>query len=245
VRTRLLPLLAVSVLAGAPLGLLAAPAHAADCTTPVVEATGVEPATVSVGTTKTKNFGAFLDVRANGCTLAAPVVRLDSGTGTVGDVHLEKLGTEDGVTTYGMGVSLSPRDLLNADAGTWKAKGSATWADGTISGSSTFRVVRGARLTTGATPEPVRKGATITVKGALTRANWESGKYAGYTQRDVRLQFKPQGGAYANLKTVRTGSGGALKTTVKAAKDGCFRYVFAGSSTTARVTSGGDCVDVR
>lgn len=36
-----------------------------------------------------------------------------------------------------------------------------------------------------------------------------------------------------------------LKTTVKATVDGTYRYVFAGTSTTAAVTSAADAVDVK
>ncbi|MCI3931427.1 calcium-binding protein [Streptomyces sp. AN091965] len=105
---------------------------------------------------------------------------------------------------------------------------------------------RAAKLTVNASPEPVKKGKTITVAGALTRANWDTGRYAGYTQQPVKLQFKKKGAsAYTTLKTVKSDAKGNLKTTVKASADGTFRYVFAGTSTTPAVTSAGDAIDVR
>ncbi|GGS04427.1 hypothetical protein GCM10010252_48790 [Streptomyces aureoverticillatus] len=111
---------------------------------------------------------------------------------------------------------------------------------------SDIRIQRAARLTVNASPEPVKKGKTITVSGALTRANWDTKKYAGYTQQPVKLQFKKKGAAsYTTVKTVKSDSRGNLKTTVKASVDGTFRYVFAGTSTTPAVTSAGDAIDVR
>ncbi|MFD9863532.1 calcium-binding protein [Streptomyces alboflavus] len=111
---------------------------------------------------------------------------------------------------------------------------------------SGIRLKRAAKLTVNASPEPVKKGRTITVAGALTRANWDTKKYAGYTQQPVKLQFKKKGAsAYSTVKTVKSDRKGNVKTTVKASVDGTFRYVFAGTSTTPAVTSTGDFVDVR
>lgn len=42
-----------------------------------------------------------------------------------------------------------------------------------------------------------------------------------------------------------SGTGGALKTTTKATKDGYYRYVFAGTATTGPATAAGDYIDVR
>ncbi|MFE2564705.1 hypothetical protein [Streptomyces mirabilis] len=110
----------------------------------------------------------------------------------------------------------------------------------------TAQVKRAAKLTTNATPEPVTKGKTLTVKGALTRANWETSKYSGYTGQPVALQFKAKGAnAYKTVKTVTSGSKGALTTTVKASADGSYRYKFAGTTTTGTATATGDYVDVK
>ncbi|MEV5981966.1 calcium-binding protein [Streptomyces sp. NPDC052114] len=126
-------------------------------------------------------------------------------------------------------------------------------ADGNEGGSaegeqfkSDARFQRYAKLTTNASPEPIKKGKTLTVTGALTRANWETSKYAGYTAQSVQLQYKKKGASsYTTLKTVKSDSKGNLKTTVKASADGYFRYVFAGTSTTPSVTSTSDYVDVQ
>ncbi|MGY3202460.1 hypothetical protein [Streptomyces sp. TE5632] len=161
-------------------------------------------------------------------------------------------------------IDIRPReyDLLNEDAGTWKAGALAiafngedpTVDDPDISkigyaekgGLATTLVQRYSKLTVNASPEPVKKGKTITVTGKLTRANWETYKYAGYTNQSVKLQFrKKNSSTYTTVKTIKTNSTGNLKTTVKASVDGYYRYSFAGTTTTPAVNAAGDFVDVK
>ncbi|MFE3030379.1 hypothetical protein ACFXKY_01870 [Streptomyces canus] len=162
-------------------------------------------------------------------------------------------------------LAVAPEDSLfeAADATTWRAAGFYSQidqdrddSDGHISFGydynvwgplgSGIQVKRAARLTADASPEPVTKGRTITVTGKLTRADWATGKYSGYTSQKATLQFRAKGSTgYTNVKTVTSGTGGALKTTTKAVKDGSYRYVFAGTATTGSATATGDYVDVR
>ncbi|GGS45673.1 hypothetical protein [Streptomyces cinerochromogenes] len=146
-----------------------------------------------------------------------------------------------------------------ADAGTWKAAGLYAHSDESASDDylhsesdvtlwgnlASAKVQRASRLTTDAAPEPVAKGRTLTVKGRLTRANWVTGTYTGYRDQKAVLQFKADGGAYADVRTVTSGTGGALSTTVKAGRSGTYRFVFAGTATTAAKTSAGDHVTVK
>ncbi|WP_330349131.1 hypothetical protein [Streptomyces sp. NBC_00582] len=140
-------------------------------------------------------------------------------------------------------------DLTNADAGSWKLGALAANAAGGVTYQGdlgTTKLLRKATLTTDATPEPVKKGRTITVTGKLARANWDTNKYAGYATQPVKLQFKKKGAtAYTTVKTIKSGSTGTLKTTVTASADGYYRYVFAGTSTTAPVNSAADFIDVQ
>ncbi|WP_405735332.1 hypothetical protein OG885_25355 [Streptomyces sp. NBC_00028] len=153
-------------------------------------------------------------------------------------------------------------ELVNADATTWKAIGYAIdWNDqdpmsddidwskvGYVDQDAltTTKLQRYSKLTVNASPEPVTKGKTITVTGKLTRANWETHKYAGYTGQSVKLQFRKKGSTtYSTVKTITTNSTGNLSTTVKASADGYFRYSFAGTSTTPAVSAAGDFVDVK
>ncbi|MEV5428417.1 hypothetical protein [Streptomyces sp. NPDC052701] len=153
-------------------------------------------------------------------------------------------------------------ELVNADAATWKVGGYAyDWNDqdplaeeidwnqvgfAYQDGLGTTKLQRYSKLTVNASPEPVKKGRTITVTGKLSRANWETHKYAGYTGQPVKLQFRKKGSdTYTTLKTVTTNSTGELKTTVTASTDGYFRYSFAGTATTPAVNATGDFVDVQ
>ncbi|WP_416984448.1 hypothetical protein [Streptomyces sp. T028] len=151
--------------------------------------------------------------------------------------------------TMSFGVDAA-RDLdHNSLAGTWNVLIEAQdatddWTDDDV--AATVKIKRNAKATVNASPEPVKKGRTITVTGKLTRANWESGTYTGYRGQSVKLQFRKKGSStYTTLKTVTTGSGGTLKTTTKATKDGYFRWVFTGTGTTGPATATGDFVDVR
>ncbi|MFC4507096.1 MULTISPECIES: hypothetical protein [Streptomyces] len=161
-------------------------------------------------------------------------------------------------------IVIDPEESLSeaADATTWKAAGFYSRidqddddSDGHISfelgydlwaNSARAKVQRASKLTVDAAPEPVRAGKTLTVKGKLTRADWNSGKYTGYKGQKVALQFRAKGtSTYKNVKGITSGTGGALSTTVKASKSGYYRFVFAGTSTTAAKTAAGDYVQVK
>ncbi|MFJ6985225.1 MULTISPECIES: hypothetical protein [unclassified Streptomyces] len=144
-------------------------------------------------------------------------------------------------------------DLDNGQAGAWKVGALAIATDASSADDikwagnlGTAKVLRQGKLTVNATPEPVKKGKTLTVTGKLSRANWDSNAYAGYAGQSVKLQFRKKGSStYTTVKTVKTGSTGNLKTTVKASADGYYRYSFAGTSTTAPVSAAADFVDVK
>ncbi|MFD5476587.1 calcium-binding protein [Streptomyces hawaiiensis] len=137
----------------------------------------------------------------------------------------------------------------NSLAGTWHVTAGALAKSGDMYWDDyygTHKVQRASKLTVNASPEPVKKGKTITVTGKLSRANWETIKYAGYTNQSVKLQFrKKSSSTYTTVKTIKSNSTGELKTTVKASVDGYFRYSFAGTTTTPAVNATGDFVDVR
>ncbi|MFF5494199.1 calcium-binding protein [Streptomyces aquilus] len=142
-----------------------------------------------------------------------------------------------------------PVDLANANAGTWSVDALVDAVDGDsvfAPGAGSFALKRAARLTVNAAPEPVAKGARITVTGKLVRANWDTYRYAGYAGRAVKLQFRPKDSStYTTVATVNTGGTGTLRTTVKAVKDGYWRWNFPGSTTTGPAKAAGDYVDVR
>lgn len=138
---------------------------------------------------------------------------------------------------------------MNALAGTWKVTVGVLSTDGSIYWNdyhTTHKVQRYSKQTVNASPEPVKKGRTITVTGKLSRANWEDFEYHGYTVQPVKLQYRKKGSStYTTIKTVTTNSSGNLSTTVTATYDGYWRWSFAGTTTTPAVTSTSDFVDVQ
>ncbi|MBT2411091.1 calcium-binding protein [Streptomyces sp. ISL-12] len=139
--------------------------------------------------------------------------------------------------------------LSNASAGTWYVDAWIDAKDGDYvweEKAGSFKFQRASQLTANATPEPVKKGKTLTVTGKLSRANWETLKYAGYSGQSVKLQYrKKSSSTYTTVKTIKSSSTGTLKTTVKASADGYYRFAFAGTSTTPAVNATGDYVDVK
>ncbi|MEU5594351.1 calcium-binding protein [Streptomyces sp. NPDC020298] len=148
-------------------------------------------------------------------------------------------------------VVADPSDNIysNVLAGSWKLWVGAIGNDGDQiirEAYKTVKVQRASKLTVNASPEPVKKGKTVTVTGKLSRANWDTNKYAGYTNQPVKLQFrKKNSSTYTTLKTIKSDSTGNLKTTTTASVDGYYRYSFAGTSTTPAINATGDYVDVR
>ncbi|MCT4356829.1 hypothetical protein M5362_27280 [Streptomyces sp. Je 1-79] len=150
-------------------------------------------------------------------------------------------------------VSIAPRDLAdNALAGEWKV---AVWAesqDGTSYAdrhtARTVRIVRTTRLTTDATPEPVTKGATLTVTGRFTGSDWLTGGQLGLPGRRVNLEFRRAGTAdHVLVGSAVTDSTGKAAVTLKATYDGEYRWN-AGPSlilTTTKPALAPDTIDVR
>ncbi|MEU0693567.1 DUF5707 domain-containing protein [Streptomyces niveus] len=140
-------------------------------------------------------------------------------------------------------------DLLNKLAGGWKVWAIAQGVDADYvqkDNAKGFNLQRMSKLTVNASPEPVVKGKTITVTGALTRADWESNKYVGLSGQSVVLQFRKAGTTnYTNVKGIKSTTGGVLKTTVTASTDGYYRFTYAGIASTATVSAAGDYVDVK
>jgi hypothetical protein len=99
-------------------------------------------------------------------------------------------------------------------------------------------------LTANASPEPVRVGRTVTVKGRLTRANWDlyANPQQGYAGQLVLLQRRTSTGTYHTLKSVRTDRRGYVRTGVRVLSGTrCYRWVFPENATTQGRHSGGDC----
>ena len=212
-------------------------------------------AKVAVPVTYTVTHAASLDVSTDNFASGALIYRGTSVTSPTNEIISDDPGTCTAASTTVLNckatVYIRPDDgdLSNADAVTWKVGGLAITANGakkTQGDLGNVPVRRASQLTADATPEPVKKGKTITVTGKLSRANWETHKNAGYAGQSVKLQFRKNGSTtYTTVKTIKTSSTGTLKTTVTATVDGYFRYSFAGTASTAAVNATGDFVDVK
>ncbi|NBM16498.1 hypothetical protein [Streptomyces sp. GC420] len=223
--------------------------------------------TVTVPTAYTVTHPANVDIFADDFRMAVAIYRGafsapdNFAFGASGPVCAEQSAT---VAVCEATVDVIPDGLFNTDATTWKAAGFAfdyngqnpdlpedeiDWENVDYAeqgGLASTKLQRYSKLTANASPEPVKKGKTITVTGKLTRANWDTLKYAGYTNQSVKLQFKKKGtSSYTTIKTVTTDSSGNLKTTRTASVDGYWRWSFAGTSNTPAVTSKADYVDVQ
>ncbi|AWW38968.1 hypothetical protein [Streptomyces cadmiisoli] len=221
----------------------------------------------STTVTYTMTHGADVDITAADFLTAPYLYRgaLDTPSATLFGVNpgsCTSVSATAATCTGKIDVYPGEGDLLNTDAGTWKGAALAIAYNGQDplddtfdpaevgyadqGGLATTLVQRNSKLTVDAAPEPVKKGKTLTVTGKLSRANWESGKYAGYSTQPVVLQFRKAGTTnYTNVKGIRTTTTGTLKTTVKASVDGYYRFTFAGTATTPAVTTAGDFVDVK
>jgi hypothetical protein len=160
--------------------------------------------------------------------------------------------TTDATTTCTLTFNLTPGTAPANDAlaGTWSVSAYAIAADGDaqfLENAATFSVKRDTRLTADATPEPVKWGKLLTVKGSVQNADWAAGAFtAAPAGRSLTLQFRPEGcSAWSAVKTASTAADGTVSTTVRAYADGDYRWSYAGTDTTAAAVSPADHVDVR
>ncbi|MHA6760480.1 DUF5707 domain-containing protein [Streptacidiphilus sp. PAMC 29251] len=130
---------------------------------------------------------------------------------------------------------------LNEEAGAWQLAVLVTAKDGSTTfnaKAATFALKRADRLTAKVSATKVRKGANLTVRGQLNRANWDTFAYQGYGAQQVRLEFRKTGGkTWTTVKWVKSGRTGALSTTVKDSAGGSWRYVYGGNGTSGAAAS--------
>jgi hypothetical protein len=207
---------------------------------------------VSVGTSAAKTIKVSVTAKDDsGIESAESFTLIGPGNGIFMTGTPACTASSSTTSTCTASVKVDPKTdyLSNASAGTWYVDAFITandydyvWAEK----AGSFKFQRASQLTVNAAPEPVKKGNTLTVTGKLSRANWETLTYAGYSTQSVKLQFrKKSSSTYTTLKTIKTSTTGALKTTTKATVDGYYRFSFAGTSTTPAVSAAGDYVDVR
>jgi hypothetical protein len=112
--------------------------------------------------------------------------------------------------------------------------------------AGTFSFKRADILTAKASASSVRKGASLTVKGQLNRADWEKFAWRGYAGRWVALQFRASSSSkWTFVRWVRTTSTGALSTTLHDSRSGSWRYVYGGDAASGAATSAATTVTVK
>lgn len=225
-RRRLLTTLLTTGLTVAGVGV-AAPASAAPCTI-----TDFSPRSVTVGLTPVT---AHFSVKTSGCGLS--------------DWSAEDDGFEFFV--YGAAPQETFNPWRNSDAGPMDVIVTATstdWSSRERVFTNGFTLKRATTFQKGsfdASPEPVRRGAPVTVTGRLLIANWETDVYGPLGGRPVDVQFRTATGGYRTVKTVTTDRGGWVRTTVPAGESGYWRLHYAGNSYAGRAVAPGDPVQVR
>ncbi|MEV6455932.1 HtaA domain-containing protein [Streptomyces anulatus] len=129
--------------------------------------------------------------------------------------------------------------------GTWRARYAGT-ADRAAAVSFSDNVdvkLRTAVSGFNASPEPVRKGRTITVKGTLRSLD---GTWKNASGQSVIILFKADGSSkWSKLATVRTNGKGVFSKGFTAKKDGTWKAQFKATSSRLGTIGSGDRVDVR
>ncbi|MFJ6809723.1 HtaA domain-containing protein [Streptomyces anulatus] len=147
------------------------------------------------------------------------------------------------VTTNSKGVVSA--SVTAVKDGTWRARYAGT-ADRAAAVSSSDNVdvrLRTAVSGFNASPEPVRKGRTITIKGTLRSLD---GTWKNASGQSVIILFKADGSSkWSKQATVRTNGKGVFSKGFTAKKDGTWKAQFKATSSRLGTIGSGDRVDVR
>ncbi|MGC5533392.1 HtaA domain-containing protein [Streptomyces sp. SR-10] len=147
------------------------------------------------------------------------------------------------VTTNSKGVVSA--SVTAVKDGAWRARYAGT-ADRAAAVSSSDNVdvkLRTAVSGFNASPEPVRKGRIITVKGTLRSLD---GTWKNASGQSVIILFKADGSSkWSKLATVRTNGKGVFSKGFTAKKDGTWKAQFKATSSRLGTIGSGDRVDVR
>jgi hypothetical protein len=95
-----------------------------------------------------------------------------------------------------------------------------------------------------ASPEPVKKGAPVSITGRLLVVDWDNEKYVPYAGRSVSVQFRTPTGAYTTVKKATTDKNGWVRTTVPATATGVWRISYGGNTIAGASLTVGDAVTV-
>lgn len=119
-------------------------------------------------------------------------------------------------------------------------------ADATTARTSVLHLTRTVTRITGfnASPEPVRKGRTLTVTGIPQRAKGSS--WTGLSGQHVTIRFRAAGSATSTrVATVTTGKDGRFSVPFTAERDGAWYAVYTAAGGYLDTAPAGDYADVR
>lgn len=228
-----MPALLISLGLTAALGTAAVPAQAA--TTPCT-ITNFSPRSTVVGLTPhTTTFG----ISTTGCTRSDWslegddfFVFQDSPQNTFDPYDNSEAGAQDVIATAADD-DYNERDRVFDEGFSLLRR--TTWQSGSFNAS----------------PEPVKKGGSLTVTGRLLVADWTNDAYVGYAGRTIAIQFRlpddpwPTGSPYAStVKNVVTAKDGTFRTTVPARTTGVWRAAYGGNTVAGSSVAVGDSVKV-
>ena len=207
-----------------------------------------------MGTKKTRSVD--LDVAVSDACASTKVVLTVSSPGKTRTFTADKTdqlkgwgldGAAVDVTYYTVGIDLEPKRLEPTDAGTWRTSAELTTEDGsTTKQGPDFTVRHATRTTFDAKPDTVRKGGSVNLLGRLYRADWTTQKYVPKRHDELVLQWRPKGDShFRDLTPLAVDDGAYWGSDFTLTGSGCFRGVYAGSTTLAPTTSRTDCVRVR
>lgn len=220
-----------------------APAATADAATPLqVVVTGFNAGPEPVARTGTVTArGQMMAVRADGSRAPAPYVTF-------------WLQFSTNKKTWGKKSYLMSTDEQGRFTVTGKAYSDGYWRVAVQGGSySNYAATAGPSdyidvryltriLDYNASPEPVRKGGTVTVQGMLYRY---TDKWHHFVKQKTYFYFRPKGSSkWTYLGSTRGDRNGVFRKRFKATKDGTWRAYYAGSKSYAKVYRD-DYVDVR
>ncbi len=205
-------------------------------------------------TTKFRGFTASLDKYAE--------LSVSGTLGIVGDDHSERVSvavqySPDGKTGWTTEQTVKTSfdsqfhtRLPGYTDGYWRLKyaGSTTYdVKGTTSGALRENRALTRIKDANASPEPVRKGRTITVKGVLQERKAGSSTWKAYGTKKVQILFRPKGKkTWYLMTTVTSKANGSFGKGITARQDGTWVPVFLKPDSKHFVGSGKeDYVDVR
>jgi hypothetical protein len=97
-----------------------------------------------------------------------------------------------------------------------------------------------------ASPEPIRKGRTLSVHGRLFRVNNLGTGYTSYPGKRIEVFFLAKGAkSWTYMGATKTARDGRFRKAFKAKRDGVWRAYFPGTSNFDRQKSWDDFIDVR